>query len=188
VKESITRSFGCSTKWLFKKKQAAESQAAWEKKPVTMADLDEASAKQLRANGTEKLRLINFWSTTCGPCVKEFPDLIDTGRRFQTRAVEFVSVSLDPVAQRPAVVKFLESRHAAAPDEIAASVKAEGRASNNYHWNGGNPDKLAQAIDSEWSGALPHTVLVGPRGKILWRHSGEVDAVELRREILKGLQ
>jgi len=188
VKESITRSFGCSTKWLFKKKRVAESEAAWKQKPVTMADLDEATAKQLRANGTEKLRLINFWSTTCGPCVKEFPDLIDTGRRFQTRAVEFVSVSLDPVAQRPAVVKFLESRHAATPDEIAASVKAEGRTSNNYHWNGGNPDKLAQAIDSEWSGALPHTVLVGPRGKILWRHTGEVDAVELRREILKGLQ
>ena len=188
VKESITRSFGCSTKWLFKKKHAAESQAAWEKKPVTVADLDETTAKLLRANGTEKLRLINFWSTTCGPCVKEFPDLIDSGRRFQTRAVEFVSVSLDPVDQRPAVVKFLESRHAASPDEIAASVKAEGRASNNYCWNGGNPDKLAQAIDPEWTGALPHTVLVGPVGKILWRHSGEVDVIELRREILKGLQ
>jgi hypothetical protein len=47
---------------------------------------------------------------------------------------------------------------------------------------------MAQAIDPEWTGALPHTVLVAPGGKIFWRHSGEIDIVEVRRQILKGLQ
>lgn len=188
VKEPVTRSFGCSTKWLFKKNNVAADQAAWEKRPVTVADLDEEHSKQLRANPSKNVRLINFWSTTCGPCVKEFPDLVDTYRRFQNRPVEFVSISLDPGNLRPAVTKFLESRHAALPDSTAKSVKAEGRTTNNYHWTGGNPDAMAQAIDPEWSGALPHTVLVAPGGKILWRHTGELDIVEVRRQILKGLE
>jgi thiol-disulfide isomerase/thioredoxin len=188
VKEPVTRSFGCSTKWLFKTGTVAADQTAWEKRPVTVADLDEEISKKLRANGSKNLRLINFWSTTCGPCVKEFPDLVDTGRRFQNRPVEFISISLDPVALRPAVAKFLESRHAAAPDSTAKSLGEQGLASNNYHWTGGNPDIMAQAIDPEWTGALPHTVLVAPGGKILWRHNGEIDIVEVRRQILKGLK
>lgn len=188
VKEPVTRSFGCSTKWLFKKGNVATDQAAWEKRPVTVEDLDEELSKKLRANGSKNVRLINFWSTTCGPCVKEFPDLVDTGRRFQNRPMEFISISVDPVAQRPAVTKFLESRHAALPNPAAASLKEDGRSSNNYHWTGGNPDKMAQAIDPEWTGALPHTVLVAPGGKILWSHTGELDIVEVRRQILKGLE
>ena len=188
VKEPTTRSFGCSTKWNFKKSNVAADQAAWEKKPVTVADLDEETSKKLRANGTKNLRLINFWSTTCGPCVKEFPALVDVGRRFQLRGMEFVSISVDPASARPAVSKFLESRHAAIPDSVSKSLAAEGRSTNNYQWTGGNPDTMAAAIDSEWSGALPHTVLVAPGGKILWRHNGELDIVEVRRQILKGLE
>ncbi|MEO8614239.1 MAG: redoxin domain-containing protein [Luteolibacter sp.] len=188
VKEPVTRSFGCSTKWLFKKPNVAKDQAAWEKKPVTVADLDAALCGKLAANGTKKLRLINFWSTTCGPCVKEFPALIDTYRRFQNRPMEFISISVDDVAQRPAVLKFLESRHAALSDETAPSLIEEGRSSNNYHWSGGNPDAMARAIDPEWTGALPHTVLIAPGGKIIWRHTDEVDVVDLRRQILKGLE
>ncbi len=188
VKDKVTRSFGCSTKWLFKKSSVAADQAAWEKRPVTVADLDEELAKKLRANGSKNLRLVNFWSTTCGPCVKEFPDLIDIGRRFQNRPMEFVSISLDPVEKRDAVLKFLASRHAAMPPSTEKSLKADGLVSNNYHWTGGNPDTMAQAIDPEWSGALPHTVLVAPGGKILWRHTGEIDVVEVRRQILKGLE
>ena len=188
VKEPVTRSFGCSTKWLFKAGHVAADQVNWEKMPVTVADLDEEISKKLRANSSQNLRLINFWSTSCGPCVKEFPDLVDTGRRFQNRPVEFISISLDPVALRPAVVKFLESRHAAAPGSTAKSLAEQGLVSNNYHWTGGNPDAMAQAIDPEWTGALPHTVLVAPGGKILWRHNGEIDIVEVRRQILKGLE
>ncbi len=188
VNEPVTRSFGCSTKWLFKKSNVADDQKKWEEKPITVADLDEELSKKIRANGSKNFRLINFWSTTCGPCVKEFPDLIETGRRFQNRSVEFISISLDPITQRPAVSKFLESRHAALPDRLAPSLEADGRMTNNYHWTGGNPDKMAQAIDPEWSGALPHTIIVAPGGEILWRHTGELDIVEARRQILKGLK
>lgn len=185
IKEPVTRSFGCSTKWLFKQARVAEDQAAWEKLPVTVADLDETLAKKLRENPSEKNRLIHFWSTTCGPCIKEFPDLIDTGRRFQNRPFEFISISLDAAEQRPAVSQFLESRHAALPAPTAASLKQAGLTTNHFHWVGGNPDLMARALDAEWSGALPHSILVAPGGEILWRHTGELDVVNLRRQILK---
>ncbi len=187
IADPVTRSFGCSTKWLFKSANVATDQAAWEARPVTVADLDEETSKKLRANGSKNLRLINFWSTTCGPCIKEFAGLVENGRRFQNRPMELITVSVDPVDQRDAVKKFLESRHAATPDSTAASLKKTGLPANNYHWTGGNPDAMAQAIDPDWSGALPHTVLVAPGGEIVWRHTGELDMVELRKEILKAL-
>ncbi len=158
VAETTTRSFGCSTKWLFKKDNVGADQAAWEKRPVKVADLDEALSKKIRANGSQNVRLINFWSTTCGPCVKEFPELVETARRFQHRPMDLVSISVDPPPQ------------------------------NNYLWTGGNPDLMAQAIDPEWSGALPHLVLIAPGGKILWRHTGEIPVVEVRRQLVKALE
>lgn len=187
IKEPVTRSLGCSTKWLFKKELVTKDQASWEARPVSVADLDAEIAKKLRANTSKNLRLINFWSTTCGPCVAEFPMLVDTARRFETRDLEFISVSFDPKEDRKKVETFLSKRHAAVPGPILKSVQAEGRETTNFHWTGGNPDKAAEAIDPEWTGALPYSVLVAPGGKIIWKHAGDLDAVELRREILKAL-
>ncbi|MFK7851521.1 MAG: redoxin domain-containing protein [Akkermansiaceae bacterium] len=188
VAEPVTRSFGCSTKWLFKDGSVAKDQKAWEEKEVTLDDLDEALAKKIRANKSGNVRVINFWSTTCGPCVAEFPDLVDTYRRFQNRNVDLISISLDPKDDKTKVKKFLESRHAALSKRTKPSMEKEGRTSNNYIWTGGNPDKLAEAIYPKWTGALPLTVIISPEGKILWNHNSELDFVELRTEILKGLK
>lgn len=188
VKEPVTRSFGCSTKWLFKGDSVAKEQKEWESKPVTLDDLDEALAKKLRENKSGNVRVINFWSTTCGPCVAEFPDLVETYRRFQNRTVDFISISMDPTEDRAKVQKFLESRHAALSNRTKPSMEKEGRTSNNYIWTGSNPDKLAEAILPEWTGALPLTVIISPEGEVLWKHNSEIDVVELRTEILKGLK
>ena len=187
IAEPVTRSFGCSTKWLFKKGSVAKDQAAWEATPVKVADLDAALAAKIRANCGGNVRLINFWSTTCGPCVSEFPDLVETYRRFQNRRFDFVTISIDPPDKRAAVAKFLESSHAALSDRSVPALRKEERDCNNFHWTGGNPDKLAEAIDPEWTGALPHSVILAPGGEILWRHTGEIDVVELRRKIVECL-
>ncbi len=187
IEETVTRSFGCSTKWLFKGDSVAEDQKEWEEKPVTLDDLNETVAKQLRANKSGNVRVINFWSTTCGPCVAEFPDLVETYRRFQNRTVDFISISMDPVEDKAKALKFLESRHAALSERTRKSMESEGRTSNNYIWVGENADDLAEAIYPKWTGALPLTVIVSPEGNILWSHGGELDVVELRTEILNGL-
>lgn len=188
VATPTTRSFGCSTKWAWKKDQVAADQKAWEAKPETLGKLDVETAKKLRANASGNVRLINFWSTTCGPCVAEFPELVDTYRRFQNRSFDMVTISLDPVSDEAKVLKFLEKHHAALSDRTKPSVEKEGRTTNNYVFAGENPDLLAEAIDAEWTGAQPHTVLISPKGEILWRHNGQIEVVELRRQIVKALE
>ncbi len=189
INETVTRSLGCSTKWLFKGDSVAQEQKEWEAKPVTLDDLDENLANKLRANKSGNVRIINFWSTTCGPCVAEFPALIETYRRFQNRNVDFISISLDPTEDKPKALKFLQSRHAALSERTRKSMESEGRTSNNYIWAGKTPDTLAEAIYPKWTGALPLTIIISPEGEIIWSHeSEEVDVVELRTEILKGLK
>ena len=112
--------------------------------------------------------------------------LVDTYRRFQNRPVELVTISLDVPADREKVGKFLTSRHAALSPRTAASVKKEGRSTNNYLF-AGNPDDLAEALDPKWSGALPLTLLVAPGGEIVWRGNDEIDALGVRRAIVKWL-
>ncbi len=188
VATPTTRSFGCSTKWAWKKDQVAADQKAWEAKPETLEKLDVETAKKLRANAAGNVRLINFWSTTCGPCVAEFPELVDTYRRFQNRSFDMVTISLDPVGDEAKVLKFLEKQHLALSDRTKPAVEKEGRTTNNYVFAGENPDLLAEAIDAEWTGAQPHSVLLSPKGEILWRHSGQIEVVELRRQIVKALE
>jgi thiol-disulfide isomerase/thioredoxin len=187
VAEPTTRALGCSTKWHHLTESVAAEQKRWEALPVTLEDLDEELAKKIRSNASGNVRFINFWSTTCGACIVEFPDLVETYRRFQNRPVDFISISLDPEDRRAAALKFLESRHAALSARTAPSLEKEGRTSNNYIWAGGNPDLLAEAIDPEWTGAMPHTVIIAPGGEILWRFTGKVDPFELRRQLLRGL-
>lgn len=188
VATPTTRSFGCSTKWAWKKAWQDKDQAAWEAKPVTLEKLDADAAKKLRANGSGNVRLINFWSTTCGPCVAEFPDLVDAYRRFQNRSFDLITISLDPLKDEAKVLKFLEKQHAALSDRTKPSMAKEGRTSNHYVFAGENPDTLAEAIDAEWTGAQPHTVLLSPTGEIVWRHNGPLDIVETRRQIVKALE
>jgi thiol-disulfide isomerase/thioredoxin len=186
VAVKTTRPVGCSTKWLWKRASVATEQKEWEGKETKLDLLDPAAAAALRKNATDKLRVVNLWSTTCGPCVAEFPALIDTARRFQNRPVEMVTISLDPPGDREKVAKFLATRHAAVPDRIQATLAKEGRSSNNYLFDG-NPDQLAEAIDPQWSGALPCTLLIAPGGEIVWRCNDEIVPLTLRREIVKWL-
>jgi thiol-disulfide isomerase/thioredoxin len=166
----------------------AQDQKAWEARPVTLDKLDEALAQKLRQNESGNVRVINFWSTTCGPCVAEFPDLVETYRRFQNRPVDFITISLDPAEDEAKVLKFLKSRHAALSPRTEPSMKKEGRTSNNYLWTGKNPDRLAEAIHPDWTGALPLTVIISPEGQVIWSHGGQLDVVALRTAILKGLE
>ena len=44
-----------------------------------------------------------------------------------------------------------------------------------------------KALDPEWPGPLPHTVLIAPGGKIIYRHNGPVDSADLLAKIVAVL-
>jgi len=181
-----TRPHGCSTKWLTKKDEVARDNEKWEKAHVDVDFIDAAGVESLRKNGTQKVRLINIWATWCSACVAEFPELTKTARKFGLRDFEFISISLDEPTDKEAVKAFLEKQQAAIPDKIKKTLKDEGRTTNSYIFKGEDQEAIVKALDPEgWEGlVVPHTVLVAPDGKIIWRHNGEVDGDELREKIL----
>jgi thiol-disulfide isomerase/thioredoxin len=169
---TMTKVFGCSTKWDDK----ADSNRRWMEKvykePVTVSGADAKALQELRANKSGKVRLINAWATWCGPCVAEFEDLIDTNLRFRHRDFELVTVAAQFPDEKDKVLKFLQQRHAS---------------TRNVYFGDTDKYKLIEALDPDWNGALPHTLLIAPGGEVIYRHTGEVDFLELRRKIVPAL-
>lgn len=168
----ITRTFGCSTKWSEKRAEAQASLDKWNQEPVTIEPLDEAKLARLVKNDTDKLVLVNVWATWCGPCVTELPDLVDINRRYRHRYFELVTISIDEPDQQDAALKVLKDKKVAATNYISAVS---------------DKDRLADLLDKEWTGPVPHTLLIAPGGKVVYRHSGQCDSLEVRRAIVNVL-
>jgi peroxiredoxin len=164
--------FGCSTKWISKEASRAEEAKEIDNEPVK---LDMASAddlKKLRANGTGKVLLVNFWATWCGPCVHEFPALEETWRMYRQRDFDLVMVSANMPDEKPGVMKMLLKQHASG---------------KNLLFDSQDTDVMQTAFDPKWESAVPYTVLLSPEGKVLYLERGEVDILKLRRTILANL-
>jgi len=46
---------------------------------------------------------------------------------------------------------------------------------------------MVDTLDPEWQGPVPYTLLVAPGGEIIYRHSGEIEPLELRKAIIEKL-
>jgi thiol-disulfide isomerase/thioredoxin len=167
-----TRTFGCSTKWAEKRKEAEASIEKWNKEPVELKSLDEAELAKLAKNDADELLLVNVWATWCGPCLTELPDLVDIHRRYRHRKLRLVTISIDDPDQKADVLKALQERHVAATNYLSAIE---------------NKDRLADLLDKEWKGPLPYTVLIAPGGKVLLRQTESIDPLKTRRAIVDVL-
>jgi len=187
VPVEVTKPHGCSTKWIDKRKQLVADNEKWEKGEVAVELIDAKGVEALRKNDTKKVRLFNVWATWCGPCVEEFPQLVATSRKFGLRDFEFISISIDDPETIDEVKAFLEKNNAVVPEKLKPSVKAEGRKGNAYVFKGASHDELIKALDSEWPGPIPHTLVVAPGGEVIFRQNGPVDGDELRAKILEHM-
>ena len=96
--------------------------------------------------------------------------------------------------QRNLVTTYQErSRGEAAvpPRTLAAQKRLQAREKNvsatNYLSTISDRDKFADVLDKEWTGTMPYTVLIGPGGKVVYRKSGEIEPLEVRRKVVDFL-
>jgi len=187
VPVEVTRPFGCSTKWLTKKAEVAEGNEEWRNMPVSLEPIDAAGVAALARNTTGRLRVVNLWATWCVPCVEEFPGLVSIARRLNSRDFELITISVDDPKDTDKALRFLQREHAAVPPGSRAALDKEGRKTNNYLYTGPAGDALAQALDPQWPGAYPYTVVIAPGGKVLERYSGALDVAQLQSRLIDTL-
>jgi len=173
IKVPKTNTFGCSIKWPGKEETVQRHLAALATEPVTVTLADAQALSKLRQNNSGKLRLVNFWATWCGPCITEFPDLVKINRSFRHRAFELITVSANFPDEKTAALAFLQKNQASNQNLLFANT-------DKY--------KLMAAFDPEWNGALPYTMLLGPKGEVLYQMQGPIDPLEVRRIIVKSLK
>ena len=169
IAEASTPTVGCSVKWLEKQVLHDYEQKTIAREGVPLQKAGADALKALRKNPGGKTLLVNFWATWCGPCVAEFPELMDTWRMYRKRPFEMVTVSVNYPDEEKAVRKFLDSQHASAKNLLFDSM---------------HPYDLMKAFDPEWKGAVPYTMVIGPDGKVLYKETGKLDILKARRAIL----
>jgi peroxiredoxin len=174
-----TKAFGCTTKWLSKASGVEQEWARIQKEPVTVDMVDAAALKALRANNTDKVMLIHFWSTACAACMKRgeagramFFELESTYRMYRKRAFNLVTVSTDGPDNSAAVQAALKEEYASSPNKQFASADRTG---------------LQAAWGEKWNASAPLTMVIAPGGEVLYRKEGTFDILEVRRIILAAM-
>ena len=164
--------FGCSTKWKSKQSDRLRELQKIEAEPVTVESAGAEELKRLRSNPTDKVVVVNFWATWCGPCVAEFPDLETTYRMFRKRDFDLVTVATNLPDERAGVLKALQREHAS---------------SRNLQFASDDTYAMQAAFDTKWNSGVPFTMVLAPGGKVIYQKEGELDILELRRIVLANL-
>lgn len=108
-----------------------------------------------------KTILLNFWATTCTPCRKEIPELIDLYQEFSTKGMQLIGIAMS--YDRPDHVIAFQQRYNI-PYSLAIDV--DSAVANNFN------------VD-----AIPVTLLISPRGQIEYRHRGVINIDDMRKRI-----
>lgn len=107
-----------------------------------------------RVGPGEPLTLLNVWATWCIPCEKELPDLEALHAEYGPRGLRILGVSVD--AGAPAsVVSYVEER------SLSFLI-------------GHDPDERVRMAYQTIG--VPESFLIGPDGRLLWRHIGPLPA------------
>ena len=130
-------------------------------------------ASRIVAGRKGRVLLVNFWATWCEPCREEMPSLVAAAKKFPSRDLAVVLVSLDSQKTGPAQVpKFLKSQKVPFVSWLAKTR---------------DPQDFIDTVDPTWDGSLPYTLVYGRDGKIATRLSGLQNEASFTEAIRKAV-
>jgi thiol-disulfide isomerase/thioredoxin len=113
--------------------------------------------------------IVNFWATYCVPCIEEIPYFQDMAKKYKSKGVSLLLVSLDLKAAYPAKI-----------DAMAKKLKLTAP----IVWlNETNADYFCPKVDSSWSGGLPASLFVNNTAGYRKFYEDEVSKQTLENEI-----
>jgi thiol-disulfide isomerase/thioredoxin len=141
------------------------------KKVTAEPRLDPADLPAIESKvfGAGPVRVVNFWASWCGPCVEEMPDIVALAKAGHDYQV--IGISLD--LSVPGGQAVIEPR-------VRDFLRTRGVIYDNYLYTGSLPALLERF---DLPGTIPYTMILSPKGEILWRHEGRTT----RERIAEGL-
>jgi thiol-disulfide isomerase/thioredoxin len=111
---------------------------------IRLADL-----QKIIDSKSEKIQVINFWATWCGPCIKELPlfEKLHQEKRPDVK-VTLISMDLDLDPNADKVHRFISRKN------IQSEV---------FLLDEKNPNEWISKIEKQWSGALPATIVINQK-------------------------
>ena len=97
----------------------------------------------------ENNKVINFWATWCGPCIKELPQFESLNSKYKNRNTEVILVSFDFAEQLDTKVKTFVDRK---------NLKSKLYLLDETDYNA-----FIDLVDPNWSGAIPATLIIDNR-------------------------
>jgi thiol-disulfide isomerase/thioredoxin len=117
----------------------------------------------------DTLYIINFWATWCKPCVAELPDFEKVNLEFKFQNVKVILVSMD----------FKEEL-----DERVLPFITKNKYTSEFVLMNETSGDFINKIHSDWSGAIPATLLIKNNKKIFIQK--KINYEELKTKIISS--
>lgn len=122
----------------------------------------------------DKLLVVNFWATTCAPCVKELPHFMEINHKFRDNPkFKMILVSLDRLVDKERVIKFIKNKNLTAEVILL---------DDNKRMNTWIP-----RFEKDWDGNIPVTLFY-KKGEKVDFNDGEMTKEDLEKTITHNLQ
>lgn len=119
------------------------------------------------------LLVLNFWSTTCAPCVKELPDFMEVNNKYKDNPkFKMLLVSLDRPKDKDRVVQFIKNKKLNAEIVLLDDIK--------------RMNTWIPRFEKNWDGNIPVTIIYKNSEKVHF-NDGEMTKTELENVITKNL-
>ncbi|WP_048505159.1 TlpA family protein disulfide reductase [Chryseobacterium angstadtii] len=122
----------------------------------------------------DKLLIVNFWATTCAPCVKELPHFMELNNQYKDNPkFKMILVSLDRLVDKERVIKFIKNKNLTAEVILLDDVK--------------RMNTWIPKFEKNWDGNIPITLFY-KNGEKVHFNDGEMSKEDLEKTIKDNLQ